>query len=375
MTFLKTLRQGTLLMLIGCLAPFAAHAANTYGSTAPSATVAPQVVQQASTQASNLLAGRISQAVSNVTGSLGGGGFGGGGGGMGGGGMGGGGGFSPTPGPRSEVIGGNAKAAGDPVGKTAFWVNGGNAWVSNDQSGVNFSGTIQTGLVGMDHQFNDRILGGVALGYEHPDIKTKFNAGTFEGNNWAVSPYVGYIINNVFSVNAVAGYTWVNYDTTRSNGAVSGSISGERMFGNLNAVAATRIDNWYLGSTIGYMYLLETQEAYTERGTGAVSNPENQIRLGQWRWTNKVGHSFIEEWGGYMPYASVRLEYDSSHTPSGVADAIGTPVANDRFGATFGLGADVAVGNDTTFSLEGSSTEFREHLSTYSVNGTLRVKF
>lgn len=357
MTLWKMLRRGGPLILLGALLPSITHAANTYGSAAPSAVVAPQVVQQASTQAANLLAGRVSQAVSNVTGNLGGGGF------------------TPTPGPRAEVVGGNAKAAGDPVGKTAFWVNGANAWVSNDQSGVNFSGTIKTALVGADHQFDDRVLAGVALGYEHPDIRTKFNNGTFTGDNVAVSPYAAYIINDVFSVNAVAGYTWVHYNTSRSNGAISGTITGDRLFANLNGTAATRIADWHLASTLGYMYLLETQDGYTENGAGGATNPENQVRLGQWRWTNKVGYLVRQEWGEIMPYGSARLEYDSSHTPTGVADAAGTPVSNDRFGTTFGLGVDAKVGDDATFSVEATTTEFREHLTNRSVSGTFRLKF
>lgn len=354
-----------LLVATAGMCPSLAFAANTYGATAPSAVAAPQVVQQASTQASNLLAGRISQAVANVTGSVGG--------------VGGGGGvtptFTPTPGPRSEVIGGNAKAAGDTVNRTAIWVNGGNAWVSNDQDGVNFSGTIQTGLVGIDHQFGEHVLAGLAAGYEHPNISTKFNSGTFKGNNFALSPYVAYIFNDVFSASAVAGYTWVNYDTTRSNGAIQGSIDGGRMFGSLNLTAVKTFNQWSLASTAGYMYLLERQNGYTESGAGGVTNAENDIRLGQLRWTNKLGYLFRQEWGGIMPFGSARLEYDHSHTPTGTADAQGTPVSNDRFGTTFGLGVDLTVGNDTTFSLEGTSTEFREHLTSRGVSGTLRLKF
>lgn len=370
MSFVTVVR-GLAIVAIGIALPVAAEAADTYGTSAPSAVISSQVTQQASSQASTLLAGRISQAVANVTGSIGGS--------IGGSGVGGSGGgmptFSPTPGPRSEIVGGNAKAAGDPVGKTAFWVNAGNAWVANNQTGVNFAGTIQTGIMGVDHQFNDRVLAGLAVGYEHPDVVTKFNTGTFRGNNVALSPYAAYIINDMFSLSAVMGYTWVHYDTTRSQGTINGTIEGGRLFGNLNAAATTRIDDWSLASTLGYMYLLEKQDAYTENGSGGLSNPASQVRLGQWRWTNKAGYLVPLEWGGVMPYSSVRLEYDSSHTPLGVADAQGTPTANDRFGATFGLGVDATVGNDTSLNLEGASTEFREHVKVYSVNGTMRMKF
>ncbi len=355
----RTLRWGAVLVALGCFSPLAANAASTYGAAAPSAIVAPQVTQQAATQTTSLLAGRISQAVSNVTGSIGGGPQPS---------------FSPSPG-RVSGLNQQGKAAGDPVKDTALWMNAGNAWVENDQDGVNFDGTIQTAIVGIDHQITDNWLVGVAAGYEHPDVTTKFNNGTFKGNNFALFPYAAYIINKNFSLNAVAGYTLVNYDTTRNNGAVTGSIEGDRLFGNLNATASTTINNWGLSSTAGYMWLLETQDAYTETGVGANRNEENQVRLGQLRWTNKAGYTLEQDWGSITPYGSVRLEYDASHTPTGVADAIGTPVANDRFGATFGIGADAKVGDDISVSLEGTSSEFREHLSTYAVSGTVRIKF
>lgn len=354
----NALGKGALLSLIVCLAPGLANAAATYGPSASPAVIAPQVVQQAASQASNLLAGRISAAVSNAVGGGFGGGFGGG-----------------APGPQAQILGGNNKAAGDPVGKAALWMNVGNTWLSNDQSGVDYSGSILTGIIGVDYQFTDNFLAGVAFGYERPNVTTDFNNGSFKGNNFAVSPYAAYIINDIFSVNATVGYTVVNYDTSRANGAFKGDISGHRFFGDVNATAATQIDRWSVSSSAGYMYLLENQDAYTETGVGGASNPDNLIRLGQLKWTNKAGYLVDTDWGNYMPYGSLRLEYDVNHTPLGVADAVGTPVANDRFGAVLGLGVDTQIGDSTTFSVEGTTLQFREHLSAYGLTGTLRVKF
>lgn len=355
-----TIGKRVLLSLMLSLASATAHAAATYGPTASPAKIAPQVVQQSATQATSLLAGRISQAVSNAVGGGLGGGFGGG----------------PSSGaPQTFILGGDGKAAGDPVNKTAIWMNIGNSWVENDQTGVDYSGTIFTGLVGVDHQLTDSTLVGVAFGYERPDITTGFNSGTFRGNNFAVSPYASYIINDTFSVAGTVGYAAVDYDSSRGNGAVTADITGHRLFADLSATARFRLEGWSLQSGLGYMHLLETQNAYTETGPGAASYDKSKIRLGQVRLSNKAGYPIETEWGSIMPFGSARLEYDVSHSPAGVADAFGTPVANDRFGTTFGLGADASISDDTYLSIEGTTTRFRKHLEVYGLTGTLRIKF
>ncbi len=384
MMALRMLGRGAGLVAAGVMLPSLAHATTTYGSSGTTApVVVSQVTQSASQQASSLLAGRISQAVSGAVGNIGSGGFSsGGGGGIGGGTPGGGGGLgtpgSGTPdssnGPRS-MVDGKSKAAGDNPSHFAVWANGSNTWVANDQAGVNFGGTIHTGIIGVDRMWTDRVLGGLAVGYENPDVHLKYNGGTFKGNNYAVTPYGAYIFNENFSVDATAGYTWVNYDTTRNDNAVTGSITGSRLSASADANFNTMINKWSLGSTLGYMWLLEKQDAYTETGVGAAANPANQVRLGQGRWTNKAGYLIQEGWGSLTPYASVRLEYDISHTPSGIADSQGTPTANDRFGTTFGMGVNASVGNSTTFNLEGTSTQFREHVTNYGVSGTVRIGF
>ena len=349
-----TLKKTAVLSLVLGFLPLSAQAATTYGPEASASVVAPQIVQQASSQSTSLLAGRISQAVSSAVGS----GFGGG-----------------LGSPQTAIIGGDGKAAGDSAKDTAMWLNIGNSWIENDQSGVDYSGQILTGLIGVDHQFNDQFLAGVAFGYENPDIDTKFNNGTFEGNNFTVSPYASYIFNKNFYVNGNVGYAVVDYDTSRNDGAITGDISGDRFFGDLSANSRFELGGWDLRSTFGYMYLVETQDAYTESGAGGNRIEEEKIHFGQWRLSGQAGYEFETQWGSIMPFGSVQLEYDSIKPDAGVADQFGTPVANDKFGATFGLGAQANIGDDLSLTVEGTTAQFREHLDVYSLTGTLRFKF
>lgn len=349
----RGMKKGALALVVGMLAfGSQAQASDTYGSSAPSTTAAPVVVAQASSQAANLVSGRISQAVSNATGSI-----------------------AVGTGKKAEIISGGGKAAGDSIDKMAFWANAAGTWIENDQSGVNFKGNIVTSVVGADYLVTDKVLAGVSVGYERPDIRTTFNNGTFKGNNWSIAPYAAYIINDTFSVDAMAGYAWVSYDMTRAYGSISGSTEGHRLFGGANVNANTAVDHWRLGSSLGYLYTTETQGAYTEKGTNGSTVGESQMRLGQARLSGKAGYAIQEAWGSMTPYGSARLEFDVNHTPTGIADADGTPVSNDRFGTTFAIGNDLSIGNSTSLNLEATTTQFREHIQLYGLSGSVRVKF
>ncbi|HLN23258.1 MAG TPA: autotransporter outer membrane beta-barrel domain-containing protein [Patescibacteria group bacterium] len=317
-----------------------------------------------------MIAGRISQAVAGAVGNIGGGlapsgsGFGNGG--------------TPapaTPAPQSSLELGGGGAAGEPGRRLALWTNASNSWIANNQTGVNFAGTIQTAVIGADYLFTDKIIGGITGGYEHPDIHTKFNAGTFKGNNVAITPYAAYIIDDIFSVDATAGYTFVSYDITRSSNSITGSTDGHRLAGSADLNANKTIDSWVLGSSLGASYLNEVQNAYTETGAGGTAVGQNDVRLGQAHLTGKAGYLVTQPWGSITPYGSARMEYDFNHNAAVVRDVQGDLASNSRFGTVFGLGADAAVGNFTTLNLEGTTTQFRENVSAYMVSASVRVKF
>ena len=354
-----------------------AWAGNTYATN----TVAGgQVAQQSASQVSTVISSRISQAVSAGTSS------GtaitptvpsGGGGGGGTGGPGGPGGPGGTPQQGSSLLNfGDGKSAGSATKDFGVWANFGNAWIKDDHQFENFHGIIATAVLGGDYRVTDQFLVGVATGYEGARITTPFNNGSLTANNVGIAPYMGYNFNQNYSVDATAGYAFLKYNMTRLSNSVYGTTYGGRVFGATNFNAKTTMGNWQLGTGLGYMYLSEAQNAYREMGTAGTQVDRVNIRLGQLRSTTRVGYFETTDWGFLNPYVSVRPEYDVNKSPAGIVDATtGTKAVSDRFGATFAGGLVAGVGDDLTLMLEGSSGQFRSHMSMNGLTGTIRYRF
>ena len=354
-----------------------AWAGNTYATN----TVAGgQVAQQSASQVSTVISSRISQAVSAGTSS------GtaitptvpsGGGGGGETGGPGGPGGPGGTPQQGSSLLNfGDGKSAGSGTKDFGVWANFGNAWIKDDHRFENFHGIIATAVLGADYRVTDQFLVGVATGYEGARITTPFNNGSLTANNVGIAPYMGYNFNQNYSVDATAGYAFLKYNMTRLSNSVYGTTYGGRVFGATNFNAKTTVGNWQFGTGLGYMYLSEAQNAYRESGTAGTLVDRVNIRLGQLRSTTRVGYFETTDWGFLNPYVSVRPEYDVNKSPAGIVDATtGTKAVSDRFGATFAGGLAAGVGDDLTLMLEGSSGQFRSHMSMNGLTGTIRYRF
>lgn len=362
------LLAGSAIVLGGVVAASAASAATyTYGANAAGNTVViAQATSQASTQTTNLIGSRVSSAVSSaVSGSLGGASAGPTGGG-----------FTPGVQQQGTLVSsdaGQGRASGSAPRRTGVWLNGGYTWLENKQAGANFDGGITNVMGGIDYLVQNNVLVGVSAGYEHQDITTKFNSGTLKGDGLTIAPYFAFILNKNINFDASIGHSWVNYDMTRSGGAVTGSTDGDRWFGIANANYTTSINNWQLGASLGYLYSMEKQDAYHESNGNAID--EASTHLGQARLGGKVGYVAATNFGYLNPYTSARLEYDVVKDHAGTIDAQGTLANSDDFGVTFGLGMNAGIGENTTLNLEGTTTQFREDQSVYGVSGTVRYKF
>lgn len=351
-----------------------AHAGTyTYGANAAgNVVVIAEATKVASSQAAGLIGSRVSNAVSSAIG----GGFGGGGG------AGGGMGLNvnrqsslaPSGNGLTAGLGdGKGKASGSAPQRAGVWLNGAYNWLENKQEGAKFDGGITNVMGGADYLVTDRILVGLAAGYENQDIKTKFNNGKMEGNGLTLAPYFAFILNKNISFDLTVGHSWVDYDVSRGNGSITGSTNGDRWFSTVNANYGTTINNWQLGAALGYLYTQEKQDAYNESNGNRVDATDTH--LGQARLTGKVGYLAPTSFGYLNPYGSARLEYDLVKDAPGTVDAAGTLASHDNFGVTFGLGVAAGIGDATTVNLEGTTTQFRDNQNVYGVSGTVRYKF
>ena len=380
----KLLAMATLGLLSFALFGPSAQAACTYGACAPSnANIGSTVVRSASSQAAGLLSDRISQVVGggtlfNISPSV----------------------PTPsvptpsvptpgTPGPSDKVgpqtsleptdgdatpvnSAGIGSAAGDMPKNLGLWASGTNHWVHDTQAGTAFSGGIYDAIGGVDYKLDDKLLMGVGLGYEHVAVTTSFNRGHLTGNGFGLSPYLGYEINDIYSADLQLSHVWVGY--SENHAGITGSNSGSRWSASSNLNANKVLgQNWLVGSSLGLFYVREFQDAFRESNGNPVGS--SAPFTGEVRLKGTLGYRLQYGDMELVPNVSARLEYDPLQSGAPIIDANGTEASHDKLGATFGAGVRGRLGEGTTLSLDGTTSQFRSYMTDYGLSLTLRIQY
>lgn len=346
------IRMGAaLLFAVGLLAGGAssALAGNTYGPTGPTNV---NTNKQTVTKAADLTTGIINDRINNATTDAG---FGT---------------FSASA-PQFVIGNGGGKAAGDEPTKFGFWGSLGATWVRDTQPGVDFNGSIVSGVAGVDYRALPWLLVGVAGGYEGTNINTFFNSGQQWSSGAVVSAYGAVRLAPSWSLTAQVGHGWISYWET--HGGVNGNFGGDRWFGAANINTGQNIDKWRLTGSLGYFFFTETQSAFTETNGNAI--PSSTPYLGQIRVKGQAGYEFTTDWGTIMPFLGARLEFDVAYSDAPIISSAGQRASNSIFGTTFSAGVKTRIGDRSSFILEGTTTQFRQYFEAYGINGSFRINF
>jgi hypothetical protein len=270
------------------------------------------------------------------------------------------------------VIGnGGGKSAGDEPQKIGFWGSLGATWVRDWQPGVDFSGSIVSGVAGIDYKAVPWLLLGVAGGYEGTNINTYFNSGQQWSGGAVVSAYTAVRLAPDWSFTAQLGHGWMSYWET--HGGVNGAFGADRWFGAANINAGRSIDQWRLAGSLGYFFFTETQSGFSETNGNFV--PSSTPYLGQIRVRGQAGYEFATEWGSIMPFVGARLEFDVNHSDAPIISSLGQRASLSTFGTTFNAGVKAKIGDRSSFILEGTTTQFRQYFESYGINGSFRITF
>ncbi len=171
-------------------------------------------------------------------------------------------------------------------------------------------------LVGADRLFYDRLVLGIAAGYEDTDVFTFFNGGNTETDGFTIAPYAAYLINDTFSVDAAFGYSSLENDTDRlelgTGSTLVADFDSDRWFFSTNINASTTYNEWFLSGRVGYLYSHESQDGYTETGsTGGAGNRtvgERNVHISQLIVGGEAAYNF----GRQEPYFGAAYVYDLS---------------------------------------------------------------
>lgn len=260
---------------------------------------------------------------------------------------------------------GTGTSAGDAATRFGAWASGSWSDVEGTKSNVKFDGNIWTGMVGGDYKFTERVIAGLAVGYEALDVDTSFNRGSTESSGWTVAPYAIFRIDDVFSVDVNVGYTNVDYDIDRkdplSNATITSDTDSDRWFGAVNLSGNWMVDSWALGANVGTLFAYEDRDGFRESNGTEVSG--DKIRLGRLNLGGRLGYLFRNV---FEPYGKAKLEYDYSRDATAY---------DDRVGLVVGAGFNIFATDNFYANVEGTTVLLRDDLDIHTVSATLRYDF
>jgi hypothetical protein len=220
---------------------------------------------------------------------------------------------------------GSGVAAGDELGNSVFgmWTSYSYSEFDSDfvfqGSSLAYEADAHNVLAGFDRLLANRLLLGLALGYQWVEADTAFNGGGQESEGYTVAPYAALILSDVFSIDVSGGLSWVDYDQNRISPAdgtnIQANFDADRWFvaSNLNALVIS--DAWIFGAKVGYLHSDEKQDAYLESGSTA-SAAAGRLRTVTRRTIDLsqvvVGADIAYNMGVYEPYVMASYHNDLS---------------------------------------------------------------
>jgi len=262
-----------------------------------------------------------------------------------------------------------------PALDNGIWMSTTATWLKKTDPKGEFSGSVETAVVGFDRKVLPDTIVGIATGAESAFIRTAYNRGTIRGKSISISPYVGYAFTDWLTWDATLGHAWVYYNYTQDNGATSeilGQSHANRWFGSTDLTATDRIESTILRAALGYLRVSEVDKGFINTSKTRVAT--SSVNMGQLRATLTAGYEFAAPWGIVTPNAFVRLQYEVPH--QGAASlATGYVSTTDTTSAVFGVSVDTVIDKVWTVSMFGSTEEFRQNTSARTLGLNARYSF
>lgn len=281
-----------------------------------------------------------------------------------------------------------AAGDGDPGSVFAMW---GSYSYADFDSDFSFAGSslaydahAHNTLGGIDRLFAGRYLLGLSGGWQSVSADTDFNGGGQDNDGYTVAPYVAVLLNDIFSIDGTAGYSWLEYDQDRISPAdgtdIDAAFDAERWFAATNLNALMTQGNWVFGGRVGFLHTDESQDGYVETGSAASSAAtrlrtvrRRDIDLSQLVVGGDIGYSF----GRFEPYVMALYRNDLDRSDGEAAG--GLPVAftsvqpDDDDEVEINVGIRYYTTWGVSGTLEYSRIEGREDFDSDSVLFTLRA--
>jgi hypothetical protein len=267
-----------------------------------------------------------------------------------------------TVGSTTELLslGRGDSAGGAGENRAGIWVNGAFIRADGDANDAGFESNIITGMIGADYAVNDQLIIGLGFGYENQDTDTDYNNGDTQGDGFSGTAYFSYQFDEIYSLTGTLGYTRLSYDHTRtdplSNAKITGDNDANRYAGSLSGLASWTEGPLRYGASVGTLYILEKQDAFTESNGVAVES--ESISVGQ----VNLGGNAAYRVGVAEPFVNALVGYDYN-------DAGGS--YDNKFSVSGALGSNFYLTEEFTLNAQAIG-QYRNDLTVYGGSATAR---
>lgn len=177
---------------------------------------------------------------------------------------------------------GSAAAAGG--GRWNLWAAASLNRVGSSFQPLQVDGTVGVLTAGLDYRVSDNLLVGAALAGDRSRVNLNYVAGgNLSGDGLTLAPYLAYVFNPSWALDASVGYGRSNYDV--SGGGVTGNFRGTRTLGNIalnyrQGIAGSR---WQLSGRGALLSVTSDTGSFTSSNSvfsNSTSSNLTQLRLG-----------------------------------------------------------------------------------------------
>ncbi len=250
-----------------------------------------------------------------------------------------------------------------------IWGNYSYTDFENDLSTTAIDGRSHSFLGGIDFQFWENTVMGVAMGFDNSDIDTNFNSGNQQVDTITIAPYFGAVLTDFLSADFNIGYSNVSYDQFRTAGTtrVNSDPNSDRWFGAFNLNGIHFIDRWIIGGRVGMLFASSVINSYIESNGSIVEESRNKVG------TVSVGGNVAYSFNEWEPFLTLSYQYD--YQLQEIVAATGPQPSNDKDDILLTTGIRYFEKSGITGNLEYSKRFTRQNFNEDRISLTIRADF
>ena len=249
-----------------------------------------------------------------------------------------------------------------------------NGWFSVAQNNIGFSfapvnasGRVNSGQVGVDYTFSNKVIWGVVIGGNQTRVGLNGSTvvGSVNGSGTNVATYLGVPLNQNWTVDASLGSSRSKIDLLLNN--LTGNLGITGTSGNLGLTYRQGAGNWLLTGRGAYTASADKLGAFTLSNNTAVNS--SSINIGR----VTLGGQAAYRAGSVTPYIGLNYVYDVQSP--GAITLGGQTSARDRDAFNLQLGMGFRGTGSLYGNIQYSTEQSRKEIKNNQIMFNMGIRF